>query len=87
MKHLYKITESTFNSVHEEQTEEIVAIGTDYETGIIKMRAFFEENKPEDKRYKIIVNDEDCIIAERYDEKTKIFDQYMVAIEMEMLDF
>lgn len=51
------------------------------------MREFFEENKPKDKRYKIIVNDEDCIIAERYDEKTKVFDQYMVAIEMEMLDF
>ena len=87
MKQLYKITESTFNSKDEEQTEALVAIGTDYEAGLIKMRAFFEENKPKDKRYKIIVNDEDCIIAERYDEKTKIFDQYMVAIEMEMLDF
>lgn len=87
MKHLYKITESTFNSKQEEQTEALVAIGTDYEAGIIKMRAFFEENKPKDKRYKIIVNDADCIITERYDEKTKIFDQYMVAIEMEMLDF
>lgn len=87
MKYLYKIKEKTFtrDSAGDKETEEVLLIGTDKEKAIQKADRIFRENKPED--FKVIVDEEDSMIAEKYDEKTGYLDQYMVSIEVERLNF
>ena len=87
MKYLYTIKEKTFvrDSTGDSETEKIILKGTDQEKAIQKADRIFRENKPKD--FKVIVNEVDSMIAEKYDEKTGYFEQYVVFIEVERLNF
>lgn len=89
MDYIYEIKEYTFDSDREEDemTEALLARGTDYDVGYRKIREYFEENKPDDEAYNIIIDDYDQIIAEKYDEKTQRVEQYIVTIEKVKLSF
>lgn len=90
MDYIYEIIEHTFDSNRDEDqelVEAVIARGLDQEAGIIKMRAFFEENRPKDKDFKIILNEPQVIIAEKYDEKTQRIEQYAVSLEKTKLNF
>lgn len=87
MKYLYRIKEQTFtrDSTGDSETEKVLLTGIDKEKAILKADRIFRENKPED--FKVIVDEEDSMIAEKYDEETGDFEQYVVYIEVERLDF
>lgn len=87
MKYLYTIKEKTFvrDSTGDKETEKIILKGTDREKAIQKADRIFRENKPKD--FKVIVNEVDSMVAEKYDEKTGYFEQYAVFIEVERLNF
>ena len=87
MKCLYIIKEKTFirDSTGDKETEKTLLKGTDREKAIQKADRIFRENKPKD--FKVIVNEVDSMIAEKYDEKTGDFEQYGISIEVERLDF
>lgn len=87
MKYLYTIKEQTFarDSIGDSETEEIILKGIDRAKAIQKADRIFRENKPED--FKVIVDEADSMIAEKYDEKTGYFEQYAVCIEVERLNF
>lgn len=87
MKYLYKIKEKTFirDSEGDKETEKTLLKGTDQEKAIQKTDRIFRENKPEDS--KVIVNEVDSMVAEKYDEKTGYFEQYAISIEVESLNF
>ena len=87
MKYLYKIKEKTFTrySTGDSETEKTLLRGIDQEKAIKQADRIFRENKPED--FKVIVDEVDSIIAEKYNEITGDLDQYMVSIEVERLNF
>ena len=87
MKCLYIIKEQTFtrDSTGDKETEKTLLKGTDQEKAIQKADRIFRENKPKD--FKVIVNEVDSMIAEKYDEKTGDFEQYGISIEVERLNF
>lgn len=87
MKYLYKIKEKTFTrySTGDKETEKTLLKGIDQEKAIKQADRIFRENKPED--FKVIVDEVDSIIAEKYNEITGDLDQYMVSIEVERLNF
>ena len=90
MDYIYEIIEHTFDSNRDEDqelVEAVIARGLDQEAGIIKMRAFVEENRPKDKDFKIILDEPLVIIAEKYDEKTKRIEQYAVSLGKTSLNF
>ena len=67
------------------ETEKVLLKGTDQEKAVQKVDRIFRENKPED--FQMIVNEADEMAAEKYDEKTGYFEQYVVFIEVERLNF
>lgn len=87
MKCLYIIKEQTFtrDSTGDSETEKIILKGTDREKAIRKADRIFRENKPED--FKVIVNEVDSMVAEKYDSKYDELYQYVVLIEVDILDF
>lgn len=87
MKYLYTIKEKTFvrDSTGDKETEKTLLKGTDREKAIWKADRIFRENKPKD--FKVIVNEVDSMVAEKYDEKTEYFEQYGISIEVERLNF
>ena len=90
MGYIYEIIEHTFDSNRDEDQkllEAVIARGLDKEAGIIKMRAFFEENRPKDEDFKITLNESLVIIAEKYDKKTQRIEQYAVSLEKTKLNF
>lgn len=87
MKCLYIIKEQTFirDSTGDNETEKILLKGADREKAIQKADRIFRENKPKD--FKVIVNEVDSMVAEKYDSKYDELYQYVVSIETERLDF
>lgn len=87
MKYLHTIKEQNVikDCVGVKKEEKILLKGTSLEKAIQKADRIFIENKPKD--FKVIVNEVDSMIAEKYDEKTGYFEQYGISIEVEGLNF
>lgn len=83
MKYLYTIKEQNFikDCVGVEKKEKILLKGTSLKKAIKEAGRIFRENKPED--FKV----EDLMVAEKYDRKYDKLYQYVVLIEVDILDF
>lgn len=83
MKYLYTIKEQNFikDCVGVKKKEKILLKGTSLEKAIKEAGRIFKENKPED--FKV----EDLMVAEKYDRKYDELYQYVVLIEVDILDF
>lgn len=83
MKYLYTIKEQNVikDCVGVEKEEKILLKGTNLKKAIKEAGRIFRENKPED--FKV----EDLMVAEKYDRKYDELYQYVVLIEVDILDF